>query len=177
MEYLGNAMQNICPEKEKLCKTRRKMPVSKFFKKCLLFLKKRLQQKQPPEVLCKKSCSWKFLNIHSKTLVLESLFNKVAGLKACNFTKKSLQHRDFPVNIANFLRTSFLRTSENGCFHHNTWIFLRILRGFLEQLYYRALVNDYFYCWQFCKIFQPAIFQYLNSWLLLLVNLLPLSNN
>ena len=32
--------------------------------------------------------------------MLESLFNKVACLKACNFTKKRLQHRCFPVNIA-----------------------------------------------------------------------------
>ena len=28
-----------------------------------------------------------------KTPVLESLFNKIAGLKACNFTENSLQHR------------------------------------------------------------------------------------
>ena len=42
------------------------------------------------------------------TLVLESLFNKVVGLKACNFTKKSIQHKCFPVNIANFLRTTFI---------------------------------------------------------------------
>ena len=42
-----------------------------------------------------------------KHLVLESLFNKVAGPKACNFTKKRLQHRCFPVNIAKFLRRIF----------------------------------------------------------------------
>ena len=34
--------------------------------------------------------------------MLESLFNKSIGLQACNFTKKRLQHRRFPVNIANF---------------------------------------------------------------------------
>ena len=33
------------------------------------------------------------------------LFNIVAALKACNFIKKKLQHRCFPVNIAKFLRT------------------------------------------------------------------------
>ena len=32
-------------------------------------------------MFCKKSCSKKFRNIHKKTPVLESLFNKVAGLK------------------------------------------------------------------------------------------------
>ena len=35
--------------------------------------------------------------------MLESLFNKVAGLKACNFIKKRFQHRCFPVNILKFL--------------------------------------------------------------------------
>ena len=29
-------------------------------------------------------------------------FIKVAGLKACNFIKKRLQHKCFPVNIAKF---------------------------------------------------------------------------
>ena len=35
--------------------------------------------------------------------MLESLFKKVAGLKACNFIKKRPQHRCFPVNIEKFL--------------------------------------------------------------------------
>ena len=48
-------------------------------------------------------------NIPRKTPVLESLFNKVAGLKACNFIKKRFQHRRFPTNIAKFLRSSFLK--------------------------------------------------------------------
>ena len=42
-----------------------------------------------------------------KTPVLESLFNKVAGLDACIFIKKRKQHRYFPVNIAKFSRTAF----------------------------------------------------------------------
>ena len=37
--------------------------------------------------------------------MLKSPFNKVTGLKACNFIKKRLQHRSFPVNIAKLLRT------------------------------------------------------------------------
>ena len=36
--------------------------------------------------------------------MLEPFFNKVAGLKACNFIKKKLQHKCFPVNIAKYLR-------------------------------------------------------------------------
>ena len=41
--------------------------------------------------------------------MLESLFNKVAGLSACSFIKKRLQHRCFPVKLAKFLRTSILK--------------------------------------------------------------------
>ena len=39
--------------------------------------------------------------------VLESLFNKVAGLKACNFIKMRFQYRCFPVNFRKFLATPF----------------------------------------------------------------------
>ena len=60
-------------------------------------------QRQPPEVFHKKSCSEKFCNIHKKTIVLKSLFNKVADLQPCNFTEKRFQHRCFPVHA-------------NGCF-------------------------------------------------------------
>ena len=39
-----------------------------------------------------------------KTFVLESLFNfnKVEGLKTCNFIKKTLQHRCFLEKFATF---------------------------------------------------------------------------
>ena len=36
--------------------------------------------------------------------MLKSLLRKVAGLWACNFTQKRLQHRRFSVNIEEFLR-------------------------------------------------------------------------
>ena len=39
--------------------------------------------------------------------MLESLINKVLGLKACNFLKKRLRHRCFPANIVKFLWTAF----------------------------------------------------------------------
>ena len=44
-----------------------------------------------------------------KIAVLESLFNKIAGLKAWNFVKKRFQHRCFAVNIAKFLRAPILK--------------------------------------------------------------------
>ena len=37
--------------------------------------------------------------------MLESLFNKVAGIQACNFFKERLQHSSFHVKFAKFLRT------------------------------------------------------------------------
>ena len=40
---------------------------------------------------------------------MESLFNKVAGLKVCNILKKRLQHRCFSVRLAKFLRTPSLK--------------------------------------------------------------------
>ena len=39
--------------------------------------------------------------------MFESLCNKVAGQKACNFIKYRLEHRCFSVNIAKSLRTAF----------------------------------------------------------------------
>ena len=60
----------------------------------------------------------KFRNIHSKISVLGSLFNKVAELQACNFVKKWLQHRCFPVNTANLLRTFYTE--------HLQWLVLQV---------------------------------------------------
>ena len=37
------------------------------------------------------------------------MLNEVAVIQDCNFIKKILQHRCFPVNTANFLRTTFLK--------------------------------------------------------------------
>ena len=47
-----------------------------------------------------------------KTPLLESLLNKVAHLQVCNFIKKKLQHRYFPVIVAKFLR---IPISKNIC--------------------------------------------------------------
>ena len=43
--------------------------------------------------------------------VLESLFNKVAGLQALNFIKERLQRRFFSVKLAKFLRTPAVAAS------------------------------------------------------------------
>ena len=48
-----------------------------------------------------------FVKFTVKHLLQRLFCNKVAGLKVCNFIKKSLWHRCFPVNLAKFLRTPF----------------------------------------------------------------------
>ena len=84
-------------------------------------------QELSSKLFYKKSCPEKFCNIHMKTPVLESLFNKVGGL--CSFIKKGLQRRCFPANIANFLRTAILK---NVCER-----LLLNLTDFSEQLVFR----------------------------------------
>ena len=58
-------------------------------------------KKQLPKVFYKKAV---LKTLHSKTLVLESLFNKFAGLQAGNFITERLRHGCFPVNIVKFLK-------------------------------------------------------------------------
>ena len=41
--------------------------------------------------------------------MLESRFNNAVGLLACDFIKKRLRHRCFPVKFAKFLRTPILK--------------------------------------------------------------------
>ena len=65
-------------------------------------------QKQPFADALKNVCSLKFCILQRKAPVLESLFNKIAGLKICNFIKKRLQRKYFPVKFTNFLTTLFL---------------------------------------------------------------------
>ena len=59
--------------------------------KSIQFLWKR--GKQPLEVFCKKRCSWKFRRIYKKTPALESLFNKIEGLRPVTSLKKRFGHR------------------------------------------------------------------------------------
>ena len=71
----------------------------------------------PSQMFFKIGVLKKFCNIHRKTSVLQSLFNKVSGfIKNVNFIEKRLQHRCFSVNIAKFLRTAFSQNFSRGCF-------------------------------------------------------------
>ena len=65
-------------------------------------------------------CSEIFLKFHRKKPVLVSLLNKVADLKVCNFIKKRLQHRRFPVKFRKCLRAPFLQNTFGGWFWKET---------------------------------------------------------
>ena len=62
--------------------------------------------------------------------MLESLLDKIAGLQACNFIKKILQERCFPVNFARILRTAFLQNTSGRIF----WLFYILKKTRLTQM-------------------------------------------
>ena len=55
-----------------------------------------------------KRCFLNFLKIHRKTIVVKSLFHKVAGLPLENLVKKRLQYSCFPGSFMNYLIMLFL---------------------------------------------------------------------
>ena len=78
--------------------------------------------------------------------VLESPFNKVAGLQACNFIKRRLQRRCFPVNIAKFLRTPILKNNCERLLLDN--IFQRLSSAFFCSVNL-SILKAYFFCLPF----------------------------
>ena len=52
-------------------------------------------------------CYQKFRKSHRKTPVLESPFNKVTGMTACNFIKKRLQHKVFSCEICEIFKNNY----------------------------------------------------------------------
>ena len=64
--------------------------------------------------------------------MLESLFNKVPGLKVCNSIKKRLQHRCLPEKFANFLRTPFLQNNFRGYFLSLTLVFKNVFKNWCD---------------------------------------------
>ena len=76
-------------------------------------------------------------------------FNKVTSLQVCNFTKKRLQHRRFPVNIGNFKNTYFEKhlrraaTDSSYILHRKNWI--RLFRNQIG-LVFPNLKSLYFIC-------------------------------
>ena len=69
----------------------------------------------------------------SKVVVLPNLIEKhlcwslfFIKLQACNFIKKRLQHRCFPVKSAKFFKTLFLQNTSGGCFCKDKCHFLSV---------------------------------------------------
>ena len=62
------------------------------------------QSRSSHQGCCIKNTAHKSFAIFIGKHMLETLFNKATGLQACNFMKKRLEYRCFPVNIAKFLR-------------------------------------------------------------------------
>ena len=72
--------------------------------------------------------------------MLEFLFNKVTDLKACNFFKKRLWHRCFPVKFAKFSGTPFTE--------HLWWLLLkRVDESHWAVTLYQSLQNWFNHLW------------------------------
>ena len=71
--------------------------------------------------------------------MLESLFDKFIGLQACNFTKKRLQHRHFPVNIANFKNT-YLEKHLQTAGSDSSYILYRKLNKIIQEADWPSIV-------------------------------------
>ena len=80
------------------------------------------------EVFCTKGALRNCAKFTEKHLCQSLFFNKVAGLRACNFIKKETLAQCFPVNFAEFLRTPFIT-------EHLWWLFLEIQIKSLEILF------------------------------------------
>ena len=85
-----------------------------------------ISHKHPFADVLENRCSYKFRKIHRKTLVLESLFDKVAGLQTSNL--QTFKTSCFPVNFTKFLWKSF---SPDDCF----WFQLNLLVLRLRNLF------------------------------------------
>ena len=66
-------------------------------------------QKQPPEAFYKKAISKNFTKFTGKHLCWSYVLIKLQTFQTSNFVNKRHQHRCFPANIANFLRTPILK--------------------------------------------------------------------
>ena len=84
-----------------------------------------------------------FAMFTGKYLCWSLFFNKYAGLKACNFFKKILQHKFFSVKFAKFLRTPFFK-------EHVQWLLLEISHElFLYCIWEQWMVS-------FCGMYGPS---------------------
>ena len=77
------------------------------------------------------------LQMFFKVGFLGALFNRAAGLQACDFIKKRLQYRCFPVSIAKLLRTPFFT-------EHLRWLLLApVIVAFLKRFQTMSFRKSY----------------------------------
>ena len=95
-------------------------------------------------------CFWIIHKIHSKKPVLESLFNKAAVLRTCNFIKEDSNTVAFLWNLQNFLKIIILKnilwisvSKQYLKRDSNTGAFLRILWIIQEHLFSRGSTNSW----------------------------------
>ena len=102
--------------------------------------------------------------------MLESLFSKVSGPKACNFTEKRLQHSCLPVNIAKFLRTPILK-------HIYEWLLLKsikrhitaqIMKFFMKDFFIKCDHTRNFLNWNRKLHFLCSVFLILTHWIIII---------
>ena len=113
----------------------------------------------------------------------ESLFNKVAGLRAAILLKMRLWHRCFPVNFVRFLRTLYLQNTsgrlllqgvKNRLFKSNSISYeICILKLFwqihliLSSMYHQPMILQNMFFFQICSYSNSCFcVQFLNSPLL-----------
>ena len=78
---------------------------------CKVFKNRRFYRTPPEAVICRYCSKQVFLNVlqtSQESTCVGVSFYKSCRLKACNFIKKRLQHRCFPVKFTKFLRTPLL---------------------------------------------------------------------
>ena len=92
----------------------------------------RIQKQLLADVLQNRCCE-EFCNIHRETPVLESLFNKVAGLRSATLLKENSSTGAFLWILRNFWEHLIWRTFANGCF----WIRVRNVEVELSAVRYR----------------------------------------
>ena len=69
-----------------------------------------------PDVFFKTGVLRNFAKLTEKHLCQSLYFNKVAGPRPATFLRQRFWRRCFPVNLAIFLRTPFLKNTSGGCF-------------------------------------------------------------
>ena len=93
--------------------------------------------------------SWIIHKIHSKKPVLESLFNKVAVLRTCNFIEEDSDTGAFLWNLQTFWQTQVWRSLFNKVASLTAWTHLTVLKRDSRQVF----------PWEVCGIFRKAFLQ------------------